>query len=665
MGKLSKRFLLGLVAAAVLLVGALLVAPQFIPVEIYKRQIITQGEAITGRKIAINGDVSLRFLPQVRLLLQDVYLSNPKDFGAEANADMVSLKELRLSLGFFELLSGKIIVDQFELIDPVIHLRKNAQGRANWEFDIPEKAVQEKAAADKASGIQQIQVPAFTLRNGTFRYSEPGQDEIHLSKLDADVEAPSLTSPATLKVTAIYGKDLPLSFIAHLKTPQLWLDGKEVDVALEASAGSGNALTEIKFEGKATPAENGISTAKGHLQAGSESLKSLGKALGTTILPDSLKGKGEFELVGAITYQDPKVTLNELTIELDNLKLNGDGAVNLSGDRPGVTATLASPDVLTVNDLFASSPAGDGASVSPAASTAPDGWSNEPIFSDTAFLNAANADIRLSLGGVKYDALVLGALNAHATLQQGKLAVNIPDFAFYDGKAGLNFTLAAPGKSAAITGATTLANIDVGKFLREFQSFDKLEGKGDITLNVNTNGVSMRDFVNHLGGNGSLKMADGAIKGINIAETVRNARSLLSGKGIPEDAATGSKTDFAELGATFTIAQGIVSNNDLSLKAPLLTLTGQGNVDLPQRRVDYRLRPTVVTTLEGQGRTADAKDALTIPLKVTGTFDKLHFAPDLQDTVKNTLKDAIQDPEKAKQDLKDLKSGIKGLLKGL
>src|SRR5690606_9271371 len=130
--------------------------------------------------------------------------------------------------------------------------------------------------------------------------------------------------------------------------------------------------------------------------------------------------------------------------------------------------------------------------------------------------------------------------------------------------------------------------------------------------------------------------------------TVRNARNLLNAGGQGTEANTGSQTDFSELSATFAITQGIASNDDLSMKAPLLTLTGAGKVDLPLRRVDYRLRPTLVTTLEGQGRTAEASNALTIPLKVTGTFDKLSFAPDAS----NLIQDALKDPSAAKENVK-------------
>ncbi|MBM3617969.1 MAG: AsmA family protein [Alphaproteobacteria bacterium] len=658
MGKFTKRLILGFLGALVVLVGFLLIAPQFVPVEVYKKQIIEQAEAATGRTVKVNGEVSLRFIPRIQLTLGDVHISNPKDFGANAEKDMASLKELQLSLGLFDLLSGVISVKRFELIDPVIALEKNAKGKANWEF--PSEAEQKASSKtpEKPEGqsfISQFQLPALSITNGTFSYAVPGEETVNLSKLNLRAEIPGLTSPANIALETTYGKDVPLKAAVNLDSPKAWLDGTPAKVVLEASAGNAN----VSFNGTAQQGKDGKILASGAVKGESASLKALGKQLGTVILPESIHGEGKFSFAANVEYADPQASAKGIAITLDGLQLNGDVSANIGGAKPSVTANLTSPGVLVVNDLLApAKPQAAEAQAAPASGAVNEhGWSTEPVLADASFLNSANADVTLKLGGVKYDGITAGALTLAATLKNGGLALNLPDFDFYEGKANFALTLSAHGRTVSISQNAALTDINVGKFLVEANGFDKLEGKGNITLSTTTRGVSVADFVGALGGNGSLKMRDGAIKGINLAETVRNAKNLL-GKG--GEANSGVKTDFSELSATFTIAQGIVSNNDLSMKAPLLTLTGDGTVNLPTKRVDYRLRPTLVGTIEGQDRTAEATRGLTIPLKVSGTFDKLSFTPDVQ----NVLENVLQDPSKAKETLKEDLKGLKSLIKG-
>ena len=68
---------------------------------------------------------------------------------------------------------------------------------------------------------------------------------------------------------------------------------------------------------------------------------------------------------------------------------------------------------------------------------------------------------------------------------------------------------------------------------------------------------------------------------------VRNAEGAF----LNPEAGQTRKTDFAELGGTFTVKQGILANDDMHLQAPALRIGGRGTVDLPKRTLDYRIEP--------------------------------------------------------------------------
>jgi hypothetical protein len=114
-----------------------------------------------------------------------------------------------------------------------------------------------------------------------------------------------------------------------------------------------------------------------------------------------------------------------------------------------------------------------------------------------------------------------------------------------------------------------------------------------------------------------------------------------------QSAAAEQQTDFSELSATLTIDDGLVKNDDLSMKSPLLRVSGKGTVSLPQEQVDYLITAAIVGTLEGQGgaATGELRD-IPVPIRIRGTFDNLSYTPDLETLGKRLLQ------EKGAQELK-------------
>jgi len=137
-----------------------------------------------------------------------------------------------------------------------------------------------------------------------------------------------------------------------------------------------------------------------------------------------------------------------------------------------------------------------------------------------------------------------------------------------------------------------------------------------------------------LNGKSSLQLADGAIKGIDIAGTIRNAKSKLNVlKGQSSIGADQTqKTDFSELSASFDIKNGVAHNEDLAMKAPILRLAkgdSRGDVDIANETINYLAKPTIVKSIKGQGGAdLDALAGVSIPVKVTGTFSAPKYGVD-------------------------------------
>jgi len=159
---------------------------------------------------------------------------------------------------------------------------------------------------------------------------------------------------------------------------------------------------------------------------------------------------------------------------------------------------------------------------------------------------------------------------------------------------------------------------------------DMLSGKGTLNVDITSQGNTVNALKKSLNGNAGISLADGAVKGIDIAGTIRGVKDKLNF--MKQSNVTGDKskkTDFAEMSASFTIKNGVAHNEDLNIKAPLFRIGGDGDVDIANQTINYTAKPTVVNSLKGQGGSdLSLLNGLTIPIKVTGSFAKPSYGLD-------------------------------------
>ena len=207
-----------------------------------------------------------------------------------------------------------------------------------------------------------------------------------------------------------------------------------------------------------------------------------------------------------------------------------------------------------------------------------------------------------------------------------------------------------------------LNGINIAALSKDAADFDTLEGKGNIDMNLAMQGATVGAMKKALNGTMSLNLADGAIKGINIAKSLREFGK--SGAAKTQGANQEEKTDFSELKATFKVNDGVAHNDDLSLKSPLLRLTGSGDINIGNDSMNYVAKATLAKTLEGQGG-KDSVGGITVPVRVSGPFADLKYTLDFGAMVGEAAKQKVEaKKEEVKTKLQDqLKGGLKGLFR--
>ena len=240
----------------------------------------------------------------------------------------------------------------------------------------------------------------------------------------------------------------------------------------------------------------------------------------------------------------------------------------------------------------------------------------------------ANGDLRigwLKLANVK-------STNVHIKLNADDGVAELAPFSanLYDGSMAGSLKVDAR-TTPSIAFKQDMKGIAIGPLLVDAINNDMLSGKGTLSVDLTTQGATVGALKKALNGKAAVNLADGAVKGIDIAGTLRSVKDKLNvlKSQTTVEGDKSKKTDFSEMVASFNIKNGVAHNDDLSMKAPLFRITGSGDIDTANETINYLAKPTVVASLKGQGGSdLESLNGLTVPVKLTGTFAKPSYAID-------------------------------------
>ena len=361
------------------------------------------------------------------------------------------------------------------------------------------------------------------------------------------------------------------------------------------------------------------------------------------------------------------------------LNANGfstDGVANLAHTTPNIKAN-ARFEALDLNAVLPAAPASAGATTAA---------SNAETAIDLSALRSVNGSFALRAASVALRQYRVADLLLDATLETGVLRVSALRAKVWGGS--VDATAIADARASRVALKATANGVNINALLKDVAEKDLLEGTGRVTADLDTAGRGLPEMKSRLKGNVAVQLRDGAVKGFNLAKSLRQAKSALSARNDSSQRASQvEKTDFSEMNASFQIDQGVARSHDLDMKSPYLRLGGEGQVDIGKGRIDYTARTTVTDTSKGQdGADLAALKGLTIPVRLSGPFDAVDWniqwsavaAGALKNQLEGRLKDRLAGPaasgvstqeqlqDKAKEAAKEkVKDQVKDKLKGL
>ena len=701
-GKLLK-ILISVVVVVLGLVAVMAVALLFlVDPNDYKDQIASQVETHTGRTLSIEGDMALSIFPWLGLDIGRTRLSNAEGFGDQPMARMDAV-QVRVKL--LPLLRKTLEMDTVKLSGLQLNLAKKADGSTNWD-DLTGAPAEDKdkdevvSPGDDAGGellgglaiggvevtgaqliwddqstASRYEVRELSFTTGAIEPGEPFDLDLNFSiaatqpaisgtfglaggiwideslqafriseaRLNADVSGESI--PGGRQVISL-ASDIALDLEQQtLELPQLVLKALGMEITGQAS-GSGIGGDTPQLRGDVAIAEF----------SPRDVISALGQEAPVTA-DASVLGKADASLQWEASTSHFAAT--SLTAQLDDTRLGGTARVD-NFAAPAIAFDLQ-VDAIDVDRYLP--PPSETTEAAPATPAAAAGGSTGMLPVET--LRGLNLDGSFKLGSLKAMNLRSTNIEFRVKAKDGLVRINPAGALMYQGKYTGDITIDARKDTPSIAMDERMAGIQAGPLLKDLTGKDTVLGKGDLAAKLIARGNTPEAMKRTLNGNVSFEFIDGAVKGVNIASLIRAAQAKLQGKPAPADSEP-NQTDFAELRGTARVANGVIHNDDLSMKSPLLRIKGEGKAGLPDESIDYLLTTKIVGSLEGQGgKTLKDLKGVAIPIRIGGTFSKPTWTPDLGAAVGDVVKEkAKKEIEKKSQDL--LKDKLDAdLLKGL
>jgi AsmA protein len=374
-----------------------------------------------------------------------------------------------------------------------------------------------------------------------------------------------------------------------------------------------------------------------------------------------------FALSAEIAATKQQAALEKLYMQLDDSKLSGNLKV-LLGQPQGYRFALGL-DTIDL-DRYLPPP-----SEQPVAE-APEPAAGQPARPQPLFpveqLRQLDIDGTFTVGSLTAGKLKMQKASIQVKAKDGDLRINDRVGAFYQGDLTGNLGVNVQGGAPRVALNQTMQGIQAEPLLADLTGKGSLSGTGRFFINVNGSGQSVDAIKRSLGGKLNFAFTDGAVNGFNLGRMLREATAKLKGQRLPPDQEA-EKTDFSELSGSAVISNGVLDNRDLNAKSPLFRITGSGTVDIGRETLDYKVKPVLVSSLEGQGgKELDNLQGVPIPVHLTGPLAKPNWSVDLAEALTESQKGKIKEKvgkeiEKALggEDGKKLPGGLDGVMKGL
>jgi AsmA protein len=565
----------------------------FMPAAAVRNAVKSEIHAVTGLDPMLGDDVSLSLFPSGSVRFRNVLLGD-----GSSGEPAVAADELTARLRYFPLLAGRIEIADVTLVRPTINVSFAADGQSNWSGLISSLAHALQPDPDRRASFSEIGI-----QDGTVVVHDSGKVTGRLENMEFQVAWPSISRSFGANGHFIW-HDEPVEASLTLGDFLAALTGDRSGVKVRLSS----APLTLAFDGAAT--DQPTLKVQGTLDVEVPSLRDAMRWTGNTKLP--FGGFGRFALRAQSDIGGGVAALSNVNVELDGN--TAEGALTLSTDGHRMVQGTLAADALDLTPYVSG--------IRLRGRTEND-WDRLPFALDG--FNDFNLDLRLSAGSIKMSTAQLGRTAVAATMHDGKLDLTVGESQAFGGVAKGSLGLASADNGVAVNSHMQFADVDLADCLGQVFGLHKVEGRGNVAINLDGAGNSVMAVTQGLNGTAALTASSGALNGINVEQLLRRLeRRPLSGNG---DFRSG-RTPFDQLTISLKVAQGTVSVDDMHIDGPTVKLVVTGQAWVPSRDLDLKGVASLVST--------NNADEFDLPFVVQGPWDDPIMLPDAQSLIRHS-----------------------------
>ncbi len=326
--------------------------------------------------------------------------------------------------------------------------------------------------------------------------------------------------------------DQPVKLNIEVADPGAVVAGRNTAIEIEIESD----LLNASFDGQTTAASGEVA---GAVQASGPSLRQLAAWSGAPIVGGV--GFDAFSVTGRIAIGGGSYDFSNAGFALDRIQGRGDftfsqlrgkpylsGRLELfdfdlnpyiSGQTPPLAAPVEAPTGAPPVQT-AAAPTAEIAAVEPPpravdVTAAP---SETPI--DFSGLRAINADLELTTATVLVQHMRIDRAQLSLVLNDGFMAATLHNLSLYGGAGRGRFEVDAREASVRTMQDLVFQGVDAQRFLSDAVNFGAIEGRGEVSLNLRTQGATQSELITNAKGQVHLEVVSGALRGVDLGGVV-------------------------------------------------------------------------------------------------------------------------------------------------
>ncbi|MGF1763442.1 AsmA family protein [Aliivibrio kagoshimensis] len=655
----------------------------------FKPLIVEQVKKSSSRDLIIEGDIEWRLFPSIGFTIGKIELNNPTGF---THKNLVQFDNAELDISVMPLFSQTLEIGNITLDGASLFIETLKDGRSNLDglSGDPASESQMETAAEPTPTAPEIESNVTTEQESdkkSWKIVVAGIDIINASATIDDRQLDSFTQLSELNLhldAFVPGEWSRLQFdVKGKKDKQQFTTSVDTSLFLETTLDSGK-VKDLSLNGTFNDQVNQIKMfdlTLDHFALGEwsnigfsvkgEAPDMAFTADGSTALnvsPDYnvIKTKAldiKANLIGAalpkgkmaigmnadtvFTADKQFIDVSNVMLKFDQLVFDGALTTKLS-DIPQVRVVLHSPNVdldQLLGDTKKQAPESGKSteSTEPSSKKEPAKETIAEQEPDLSVLKTLDIAGKISIDTFKANNLKMSDLFTDFSVIKGLAELKRFRSNLYNGSIDAKATLNAKGKLASYTVDSKIKGVKISPLLDDLMGDSVVEGTANTTAYLVGKGLAPTTLKKNIKGTVDIVFADGAVKGLNVAQILRVNYAKITGKGSSEKTEP-KQTDFSSLTATIKLANGIASTNNLAMQSPMLRIKGAGDANYIEETANVLIQTSVVGSLKGQGGKDinDLKD-LTIPVRVFGPWASPEYKVELSDVLEQ------QSVEKAKK----------------